>query len=197
MRSSHGLTCGSVARRPREAARPAAQHEGVGVDDAEAVAEQPRPAVARELGVDLVEHRADLRLGVRLDGGGAGGVVGPALGVEVEDRARPAACSRTRPATCRRAPARACRARGSRAAPGWRVGQVQADRRGLVEDERRAVAAARRSSTRTGISPFGLSARYSADLCAAWRAVDVASARTARRSPRARCAAIRLALPGK
>jgi hypothetical protein len=38
-----------AARRAGEAARPAAEDEGIRVDQAEAVAEQPRLAMAREL----------------------------------------------------------------------------------------------------------------------------------------------------
>ena len=73
------------------------------------LAEQPRPAVARELGVELVEHRADLRFGLRLDDRGAGRVVGPALGIEVEDERRLQRVRAARRATCTRARARACR----------------------------------------------------------------------------------------
>ena len=62
-----GLQVRQASRRPAEAAGPAAEDEGIGIADAEGFAEQPGSAMARELGVELVEHRADLGLGVRLD----------------------------------------------------------------------------------------------------------------------------------
>ena len=195
MRSSHGLTCGRLARRPREAARPATENERVGIDDAEAVAEEPRSAVARELGVDLVEHRADLRLRERLDDRGAGGVVGPALRIEVVgDRRLQRVRAPHQPLVGLGALGRGERRQQRRA--GMAVGQVQADRGGLVEDERRAGRPRTSSSTRTGIRPFGLSARYSADLCADCARSTNFSVKGAPISSRTMWT-MRLALPGK
>ena len=56
-----------VARGAMEAARPAAEHEGIGVGQAVAFTEQPVSVVARELGIELVEQRVDPGFGMRLD----------------------------------------------------------------------------------------------------------------------------------
>ena len=136
--------------------------------------------MARELGLELVEHAADRRLGMRLHLRDRRRVVGPALGIEIDDQRR---LQRVGQPGQPLVEVRALRAAQRRREASLRmgVGEVQADRGGLVQHEV-AVDQHRDQAVRIQVQVLGALVRLP-------RAVDQLQRVTARRAPRAACAA--------
>lgn len=81
-----GCQCRKGARRAGKTARPAAQHQHIGIQGAEMRAQKEGAAMARQLRFELVEHGVEGGLGLALDLGGACLVarIDVALRVEVQ-----------------------------------------------------------------------------------------------------------------
>src|SRR5471030_1277687 len=121
-----------LARRIVHSTRPSAQHQQIGIDGAILRAEQKRACAGGQRRLDQVEHVADAALGMRLDLGRRGCIVGQAFGIEVEDECGLHGVGQVDEPLVEFCPLVAAKYR-RQPRPGMAVGQMQADRRRLIE----------------------------------------------------------------